>query len=61
MNVTLNMSVESAEMLKICLEEALNSSNETRAKYARIFIDAINEAEKDSKEQSDLCVEPLPI
>lgn len=49
MNVTLNMSVESAEMLKICLEEALNSSNETRVKYARIFIDAINEAEKDSK------------
>ena len=43
--ITLNLSVEAAEMLKLCLEEALNSSNDTRVKYARIFINAINGTE----------------
>ena len=43
--ITLNLSVEAAEMLKLCLEEALNSSNDTRAKYARIFINTINGTE----------------
>lgn len=47
--ITLNMTVEAAEMLKLCLEEALNSSNNTRVEYARMFINAINETEKDSK------------
>ena len=53
MNITLTMSYGAAEMLKICLEEALNSNNETRAKYARIFIDEIREAEMKAKETAE--------
>lgn len=52
MNITLDMSFEAAEMLKVCLEEALNSKNNTRVKYAKIFIDSINKAENKAKEEN---------
>ena len=53
MNITLTMSYGEAETLKFCLEEALDSNNETRAKYARIFIDEICEAEMKAKETAE--------
>lgn len=40
--ITLQLTPEQAEMLKLCLLDSLNSDNETRAKYARLFIDTLN-------------------
>lgn len=52
-NITLALTFDQAEMLKLCLEESLDSKNNTKAKWAGIFLDAINNAQMETKNEKE--------